>query len=249
MVEEMTYGMILFSFVLHHAIFRALPGRDDDACRAKSCYISHFHCTITIVSSVAYWFVNPVYLTSPEFMVNGPTGSQSEWMRLTVAYSIGYFANDLLLIILHPCVGGADMIAHHIIIGGFFFLGLIDRCCTPYHFLFMIEEISTPFLNLRWQYREKKEGTIYQFCQLMFAVTFFLSRILVGTGFVWLSGVRVLPGFIAAQPSLLRRVHLASQLAACTLSRGLNLFWFSKIVRIVARGGYTKRHVDESKLQ
>jgi hypothetical protein len=84
MVEEMTFGMIVFSFVLHHVIFRALPGRDDDACRAKSCYISHFHCTITIVSSVAYWIVNPVHLTSPEFMVNGPTGSQSEWMRLTV---------------------------------------------------------------------------------------------------------------------------------------------------------------------
>ena len=46
---------------------------------------------------------------------------------LQVSYSIGYFANDLLLIILYPCIAGVDMIAHHIIIGGFFLLGLIDR--------------------------------------------------------------------------------------------------------------------------
>jgi hypothetical protein len=145
MVEELTFGMIAFSFVFHHVMFKALPGRNDDACREKSCYLSHFHCTVTIFSSVAYWIVNPVDLNSPEFMVNGPTGTQSQWMRLTVrvikinvdmfpllscvqvAYSIGYFANDLLLILMHPCIGGIDMIAHHIIIGGFFFLGLIDR--------------------------------------------------------------------------------------------------------------------------
>jgi len=42
------------------------------------------------------------------------------------------------------------------------FAGLLDRCCSPYHFLFLIEEFSTPFLNLRWQYRHQKDGAIYK---------------------------------------------------------------------------------------
>mmetsp|Transcript_16568 Transcript_16568/g.45159 ORF Transcript_16568/g.45159 Transcript_16568/m.45159 type:complete len:233 (-) Transcript_16568:124-822(-) len=231
-------------------MFRILPGRDQDSIKLKSCYLSHIHCLVTIASCVTYWMTNPVYLSSPDFMVNGPEGQfETDWMRHTIAFSIGYFASDFALILSNPCIAGVDMIAHHIIIGGFFLLGLIDRCCTSYHFLFIVEEISTPFLNLRWQYREHKDGFVYQSCQLLFAVTFFFSRLVVGTGYVWFTGVRVLPAYIASLPSALRRVHLASQLLACTLSRGLNLFWFSKVVRIVARGDYRKRHVDEDKIR
>jgi len=51
-------------------------------------------------------------------------------MRRTVAFSVGYFANDLLLILTYPAVAGPDMIAHHVIIGGFFVLGLFDRCAS-----------------------------------------------------------------------------------------------------------------------
>ncbi|KAJ1470411.1 hypothetical protein T484DRAFT_1847828 [Baffinella frigidus] len=159
----------------------------------------------------------------------------------------------------------SDMVAHHIIIGGFFFLGLLDRCCTSYHFLFLIEELSTPFLNLRWQYRTQKDSPVYKFSQTAFAVLFFLSRIMIGTGIVWVSGCKMLPGYIMAQPSrlrqvhltmqfvactlpLLRQVHLTMQFVACTLSRGLNLFWFSKIVKIVMRGG-TKVYIDENKME
>jgi len=112
----------------------------------------------------------------------------------------------------------------------------------------MIEELSTPFLNLRWQYRNEKESAVYQVCQVMFAVLFFVSRILIGTGLVWFNGVVELPGFIMAQPSKIRQVHLALQLTACTLSRGLNLWWFSKIVRIVVKGG-SKKHIDEDKIR
>lgn len=81
-------------------------------------------------------------------------------------FSLGYFLNDLILILQFPSIGGADMLVHHVIVGIFFTSGLLDRCCTPYHFLFMIEELSTPFLNLRWQYRNARDSTVYVIAQV-----------------------------------------------------------------------------------
>mmetsp|Transcript_10382 Transcript_10382/g.23746 ORF Transcript_10382/g.23746 Transcript_10382/m.23746 type:complete len:250 (-) Transcript_10382:303-1052(-) len=223
------------SFLMNQILYWILPAKGEDVPRLKSCYLSHIHCAVTITSCLTYWATNKVDVFSPQFMVEGPDGSLASWMRCTVAFSVGYFVNDFVLILAYPSVGGADMIAHHIIIGGFFILGLIDRCCTPYHFLFMIEELSTPFLNLRWQYRNEKDGVIYHISQILFAILFFISRILIGTGLVWASGLWMLPEYILSQPSHLRQLHLSAQLAACTLSRGLNLFWFWKIVKIVIR--------------
>jgi len=228
------------SFLLNQLLYWVLPERGEDAPRLKSCYLSHIHCAVTITSCLIYWATNEVDVFSPKFMVEGPDGLLASWMRCTVAFSVGYFVNDFVLIMMHPSVGGADMIAHHIIIGGFFILGLLDRCCTPYHFLFIIEELSTPFLNLRWQFRHQKNGAVYQISQILFAILFFVSRILVGTGLVWASGLWMLPEYILSQPSRLRQVHLTAQLAACTLSRGLNLFWFWKIVKIVIRTAASK---------
>lgn len=263
-------GVCAGSFVAHQCLFRVLNrqqedkdikhGKDaetakdsskDDAKKLYTCYLSHIHCVVSIVSCLGYWATRPVDVLSPKFMVEGPEAkSDEEWMRRTVAFSVGYFANDLLLIIMYPAVAGSDMIVHHVVIGGFFVLGLLDRCCTAYHFLFMIEEMSTPFLNLRWQYRHERSSRIYGVSQLMFAVLFFLSRIVIGTGFVWASGVRMLPPYIASQPSALRQFHLSMQLLACTLSRGLNLYWFWKIVKIVLGGKAQKGlHVDEDKIR
>ena len=89
-------GIVLSSFLFHQLIFRALPGRNDDACRAKSCYLSHIHCTVTICSCVGYWISNPVQLNSPEYMVNGPSGALSEWMRFTVGCLLMFILAILL---------------------------------------------------------------------------------------------------------------------------------------------------------
>ncbi len=41
--------------------------------------------------------------------LQGPTESNDEqWMRNTISFSVGYFVNDLLLILMYPQVG-ADM--------------------------------------------------------------------------------------------------------------------------------------------
>ena len=46
-------------------------------------------------------------------------------------FSLGYFLNDLFLILQYPAVGGYDMLFHHIIVGIFFTSGLLDRWLLP----------------------------------------------------------------------------------------------------------------------
>mmetsp|Transcript_51501 Transcript_51501/g.122636 ORF Transcript_51501/g.122636 Transcript_51501/m.122636 type:complete len:250 (-) Transcript_51501:39-788(-) len=249
-MDSMELAVCAGSTVFFQAVFQVVAnGKDPEKFKLKSIYVSHLHCMIAISSCLLYWCTQSVSVMAPEFMVEGPTDpALANWMRRTISFSVGYFINDLAMMLIHTDMYESDMVAHHIIIGGFFFLGLLDRCCTSYHFLFLIEELSTPFLNLRWQYRTQKDSPVYKFSQTAFAVLFFLSRIMIGTGIVWVSGCKMLPGYIMAQPSRLRQVHLTMQFVACTLSRGLNLFWFSKIVKIVMRGG-TKVYIDENKME
>ena len=142
-MDAVELGICTGTFLTCHVLFRLLNVRDRgarsssaqgaqgaaDVWKRSSCYLSHLHCAVTIVSCVGYWCTRPVDVLSPEFMVEGPPAvADKAWMRRTVAFSIGYFANDLVLILLYwPAVAGSDMIAHHLIIGGFFVLGLLDR--------------------------------------------------------------------------------------------------------------------------
>jgi len=75
------------SFVAHQCLFRVLnwhgqggqKSRDstdtdkeckkDDAKKLYSCYLSHIHCLVTIVSCLGYWATRPVDVLSPKFMV------------------------------------------------------------------------------------------------------------------------------------------------------------------------------------
>ena len=41
----------------------------DDRYKLFSCYLSHIHCAVTIVSCLAYWATRPVDVLSPKFMV------------------------------------------------------------------------------------------------------------------------------------------------------------------------------------
>eukprot|EP00802_Teleaulax_amphioxeia_P009769 Tamp_09790.p1 GENE.Tamp_09790~~Tamp_09790.p1 ORF type:complete len:221 (+),score=35.70 Tamp_09790:1239-1901(+) len=127
-------GVAVGSFAMHQCLFRALEHsvkvsqlyralqaqragkrldasavqdkqQRDDNKRLWSCYLSHLHCGITIVSCLCYWVSRPVDVYSPKYMVEGPEDSGDEkWMRHTVSFSVGYFANDLLLMLMYPQV-------------------------------------------------------------------------------------------------------------------------------------------------
>jgi hypothetical protein len=128
-MDNLEISVVLGSFATHFILFELMNGlgSSNDAQKLKSIYLSHVHCLVTISSCVAYWLTNPVSVFSPAFMVEGPSGFELSWMRCTVSFSVGYFANDFVRMMQYESIGGADMIAHHIIIGGFFLTGLLDR--------------------------------------------------------------------------------------------------------------------------
>ena len=87
----------------------------------------------------------------------GLEASEYLFMRLTIAFSIGYFMSDLLVMLTHPkTVLTLDSVIHHMLIMPFFGLALYYKVTTPYQFLFLLEEVSTPFGNWRWSLLPKK---------------------------------------------------------------------------------------------
>ncbi|KAJ1477974.1 hypothetical protein T484DRAFT_1819166 [Baffinella frigidus] len=224
-MDSTEIGILIGSALLHQAFFQSISGDTrGDGAKLKSCYLSHLHCAVAVTSCMVYWATQPVELSSATWMIEGPEGRNSQWMRYTIAFSVGYLINDLFLMVQHPVVGGGDMIVHHIVCIAFWSLGVFDRCCTPYHFLLFIEELSTPFLNVRWQYRNEKNSTTYQAAQTGF----------VQTGFAAVWGF---PGMLVAY----NLVHVPGFI------RLLNFFWFYKIIKIAVRGGRTT-YMNEDKI-
>mmetsp|Transcript_62554 Transcript_62554/g.101185 ORF Transcript_62554/g.101185 Transcript_62554/m.101185 type:complete len:259 (-) Transcript_62554:159-935(-) len=245
--DQTTLEWYLFggSVVVFQVLYLACGIINSQGAKSKSCWISHVHCFFTVPSACFYWLTQPVDFWSSQWMLEGPGGDLNDWMRCTVAFSVGYFVNDMVLILMDPEVGGMDMLVHHILCIGFWGGGLLDKCGTAYHFLFMIEELPTPFLNLRFQFRDSKDGIIYKVSQAGFVILFFLSRIVIGTG-IMACNATTMPAYYALQSSW-TKAHIVGQSVAWILSRVLNFFWFSKIVKIVLRGGH-KQHFDEDKL-
>mmetsp|Transcript_42211 Transcript_42211/g.100213 ORF Transcript_42211/g.100213 Transcript_42211/m.100213 type:complete len:248 (+) Transcript_42211:107-850(+) len=246
-MDSTEIGILIGSALLHQAFFQSISGDTrGDGAKLKSCYLSHLHCAVAVTSCMVYWATQPVELSSATWMIEGPEGRNSQWMRYTIAFSVGYLINDLFLMVQHPVVGGGDMIVHHIVCIAFWSLGVFDRCCTPYHFLLFIEELSTPFLNVRWQYRNEKNSTTYQVAQTGFVLLFFFTRIVIGTGMLVAYNLVHVPGFMSGQP-FLKQLHIGGQLAAWAFSRLLNFFWFYKIIKIAVRGGRTT-YMNEDKI-
>ena len=122
------------SALLHLALFNSLGGDPrGDGAKLKSCYLSHLHLSVSVTSCLIYWLTQPVELSNAKWMVEGPSGWNSDWMRRTISFSVGYLINDLFMMIKYPVVGGTDMVVHHIICILFWGSGLLDRLGTEKH--------------------------------------------------------------------------------------------------------------------
>ncbi len=81
--------------------------------------------------------------------------------RHGVAVSVGYFAFDAVLCIAASQLRETSTFAHHFFAGGALLLGLLTRVGTPYHSLFMINELSTPFVNAHYMlHKSGRSGSV-----------------------------------------------------------------------------------------
>ena len=114
---------------------------------------------------------------------------------------------------------------------------------------FMIGELSTVFLNVRWILIKAGQGqtTTFKIIQNLFALSFFITRIIIYTRGVyeWWIGKRPILTDIVSQGHVPALPMLS---IACSILFGwlLNLFWFYKIL-MMGRG--RKQHNTTTKVK
>ena len=122
---------------------------------------------------------------------------------------------------------------HHLIIMPFFAWGLYSQVCSMYHFLFLLEELSTPLGNMRW-FLIPKKGDIENAANtrklnrvsLLFAATFIAVRMGYGM-LVWYSFIGNY-NFLAENGQFSSKFDVYNariQFFVCTLTRFLNAYW------------------------
>ena len=88
-MDSTEIGILVGSALLHQAFFLSIRGDSrGDGAKLKSCYLSHLHCAVAVTSCMVYWATQPVELSSAVWMVEGPPGWNSQWMRWTIAFSV-----------------------------------------------------------------------------------------------------------------------------------------------------------------
>ena len=244
---------VLLSFLLHFALFYLIPVPSSllppstiptrtstplpSTSITRNYLVSTFHATVVILSILAWVATYAIDLRSlPRGIGGGLAGTGDEWHSTLIAFSLGYFAYDTACMLLHPRTASTSAFLHHAVVGLSFLLGLLFHCCRPFHFLLLLEELSTPALNLKTLLRHSRPAWS-EACALLFAVTFIGVRMGYGV-YVYLYAVQQLLPFVkrAGEDGEQLQVFCAYfQFAMCTASRLLNVYWTWLIVRKVLK--------------
>ncbi|CAF3494055.1 unnamed protein product [Rotaria sp. Silwood2] len=112
-----------------------------------------------------------------------------------------------------------------------FLTGLFYRVCHPCHFYFLAEELSTIPLNLKTLYRHRPR--LHHFFSLLFAICFFLSRLMYGS-IICFYAFRAIPYFLlmAWNSNDITSFTIGiTQAILCISTRLLNIYWTFLILR------------------
>ncbi|KAI3654270.1 hypothetical protein MP228_000989 [Amoeboaphelidium protococcarum] len=142
------------------------------------------------------------------------------------AIAIGFFTWDLYICIVHYKDYGLGFLVHALSCL-LVFLYSMTPFAMYYGAVFLLFELSTPFLNMHWfMIKLQREGSKwYRVNGVLLAVSFFLVRIIYGF-YMSFQFLRDLHYHQAAVPLF----HKTLYPLANVVLNSLNLFWFSKIL-------------------
>ena len=220
----------------------AIAGPPSSTVVQRSYLVSLLH-ALCAVSSVALWLAvyDVDWRAVQRGMGGGRRGTGDEWQSVAVGWSMGYFVYDAACMLVHRPLYSRAGLLHHVAIGSAFVLGLYTDCCRPFHFLFLLEELSTPPLNLKTLLRHNRR--LADVCAALFAVSFVAVRLGYGM-IVYVLACMQLGPFVQRAVADGERMQAAAalfQFVLCTASRLLNLYWAALIARKLRRaiGGPT----------
>ena len=203
--------------------------------------LSTFHSTLaTLLSIFILYYDNDLSehkLIYSSFMIS-----------FTLNFSIGFLAFDFLMMLIYRHEFEWNFVVHH-------FVSIVAfYCCStrgvfPYIALFRLtSEGSTPFLNLRWFLLtlNKKTSKLYLYNGVLLVLSFFIVRI-----------CTIFPNwytfFSLIDTHEFHSIELKFKFVcvlSCVPLDALNLFWFSKIINILAKSirANKKPRVEKTKV-
>ncbi|CCU75269.1 unnamed protein product [Blumeria hordei] len=253
---------ITAAFLLHHAIFeyvapiassKLLPAKYGKL-PSNSKLRWNIHCasmvqsvTISILTIYILAFDKERLNMTSEERIWGYTGAAG----LIQALACGYFLFDLVTMVRHLDVFGVPMLIHAASCFATYSIGF-RPICNYYGCVFMLYELSTPFLNIHWFFDKLgMTGTKAQLYNgLVLLGVFFSARLVWGTYaslglyqdvmFAWkIRSNTNLPvqseimkyGYDRALPLWLILLYLFGHIALNTL----NIYWFNKMLDAVKK--------------
>lgn len=156
----------------------------------------------------------------------------------------GYLLYDLVLCLWHfRTLGEPTTLIHHTVILVAYSLGLSYHVGTFYMGFFLVNEISTPFLNFRWFLfmSGRHTGRLYDWNVNALALTFFVSRVVLNL----IAVEHMTRGYFRFYASLFASgnpMWLVQLLIALAWAHVLiNLYWFWLILeKILRKFGFLK---------
>ena len=133
MFRDGTAAMIAVSCFFHYSVFfYSSSAHPTKAAEARSRISSSVHSIFSSAAVLASFAIFPEpELWSPASMILGTEISDSFvfYIRLTVAFSVGYFLTDVMVMLRHRSVYSFDAMLHHAIILPFMLLALAGNNC------------------------------------------------------------------------------------------------------------------------
>ncbi|KAJ3364302.1 hypothetical protein GGF32_002273 [Allomyces javanicus] len=185
--------------------------------------VSSVH-ALTIVSLAWPQLFDPVLVANPVFGYTHQAGT-------TYAICCGYFLWDALFSLVHVQTFGIGFLVHGIACLAVYLLSF-RPFLLYYGSVFLMFELSTPFLNLHW-FMDKTgmTGTTIQLVNgIVFLATFFLARICFG----FYSSYQFFVSVIAVLDQLPMALFLVYAVANVVLNT-LNLYWFHAMIQSLRR--------------
>jgi len=260
---------IACSFVVHSLLFLILPAspwlpkegelppnhkpgkfysRSDHSAQIRNGHVSTVHAITACVIWAAWYSTYDFDHWNWQRIMQGGISvpgnvNGDQWIAMGICNILGYFLYDTLCMLYYRrALGNAGSYIHHLAIGVAMGVSLLVGPGRYYQFIFLIEELSTPFLNMKNLYDQRSKA--YTIWAALFAFSFFLCRGFFGLyesaiGY-WCIYQYWTHKYHAGAPTIFH-VVMAHLVLSFTVSRLLNVYWMSLIARKIVGGDKKKK--------
>lgn len=160
-------------------------------------------------------------------------GTRCQLAELSVAFSVGYFYYDFIQMMLFARSLYSHVFLVHHFLGAFMgSLTFVIPSCQYVSPFFLLVELSTPFVNMRW-FLDKcglRSHLLYIINGVLMILVFFVARIVLTSYFLFEALV-----LHPDQYHTLPTPWLVSLMSSVVLLAAINIMWFGKMIRGLLR--------------